>query len=264
MSGGARRRLHATVQALRTTPVKGLALRECEQVRLAPDGAEGNRLFYLVDERGRMVNGKQLGALCAVEADYHPDDRLLTLRFPDGEELGAEALPGETIDTRFFSRPRRARLIAGPFSDALSRHAGRRLRLVAPDPPRGAVDRGRAGAVSLISSGSLRALGELAGREVDPRRFRMLIELDGLAAHEEDSLVGERVRIGEALIAFRGHVGRCIVTTRNPDSGEVDLPTLELLSYRHGARTTEPLAFGIYGQVLEPGVISLGDRLVPA
>jgi hypothetical protein len=40
----------------------------------------------------------------------------------------------------------------------------------------------------------------------------------------------------------------------------VDLPTLDVLgAYRGNAKSTEPLPFGVWGEVLEPGVIALGD-----
>jgi uncharacterized protein len=72
------------------------------------------------------------------------------------------------------------------------------------------------------------------------------------------------VRAGEALLRFEGHVGRCLVTSRNPESGTVDLPTLELLrGYRGELDSTEPLPFGIYGAVLEPGTVRLGDPVEP-
>jgi uncharacterized protein YcbX len=88
----------------------------------------------------------------------------------------------------------------------------------------------------------------------------MLIEIDGVPAHAEDSWVGRELRIGGASLRFEGHVGRCLVTCRDPDSGEVTLPTLDLLrSYRGELDTTEPLAFGIYGRVLQGGVIRVGD-----
>jgi uncharacterized protein YcbX len=92
----------------------------------------------------------------------------------------------------------------------------------------------------------------------------MLVEIDGVGAHEEDRWVGRRVRIGEALVMVYGHVGRCLVTCRDPDTGIPDLPTLDLLrSYRGQLETTEPLPFGIYGQVLEPGEVRLGDAVLP-
>jgi hypothetical protein len=39
------------------------------------------------------------------------------------------------------------------------------------------------------------------------RRFRMLFEIDGVDAHEEDDWIGTEVRIGEATILINGDVG---------------------------------------------------------
>ena len=130
----------------------------------------------------------------------------------------------------------------------------------------GAVDRGGEGAASLISRASLARLAEAGGEsDVDTRRFRMLIEIDGVDAHAEDDWVGRSVRVGEAVIAFGGPVGRCLITSRHPESGEIDLPTLDILrSYRGGVQTSEPLPFGIYGRVLELGWIRVGDEVAPA
>ena len=119
----------------------------------------------------------------------------------------------------------------------------------------GAVDRGAGGTASLISRASLDRLAMVAEADsIDARRFRMLIEVDGVAAHAEDAWVGRRVRVGEAVVRFEGHVGRCLITSRDADTGTVDLPTLELLeSYRKEFSSTEPLPFGIYGRVAVPG-----------
>jgi uncharacterized protein YcbX len=135
---------------------------------------------------------------------------------------------------------------------------GAPLRLVAPEV---GVDRGRQGGVSLISRASVQDLAAVAARDsVDVRRFRMLIEIDGVQPYEEDSWVGRKLRIGPALVAMRGNVGRCLITSRDPDSAKADLPTLDLLaSYRGQVQTTEPLPFGIHGEVLEPGVVRVGD-----
>jgi uncharacterized protein YcbX len=76
--------------------------------------------------------------------------------------------------------------------------------------------------------------------------------------------VGRRTRVGEAVIAWGGHVGRCLVTSRDPDTGQIDLPTLDILrDYRGHCATTEPLPFGIYGAVLEPGTARVGDPVTP-
>jgi uncharacterized protein YcbX len=250
------------VTGLATTPVKGLRLCPRTEVLLGPDGVPDNRRFYLIDDRSRMVNGKLVGILAAVRADYDRKADTLEMTFPDGAIVAGTVSLGGDVETRFFSRRPTARLVLGPWSEAISEFADRRLRLVKPGAAGGGVDRGRAGAVSMISTASVAHLAGLTdGRDVDPRRFRMLIEVTGPAAHEEDQWVGRLVRVGAVLVAIRGHVGRCLVTSQSPDTGIVDLPTLDLLSYRRGLPTTEPLAFGVYGEVLEPGPIRLGDAV---
>jgi MOSC domain-containing protein len=250
-----------TVTRLTTTPVKSTRLRSAESLALDRDGALGNRRFYVIDDRGRMVNAKQLGELVSVFSDYHPDDRRLALTFPGGEVVEGVVTHGATVQTRFFSRSSEARLVEGPWSAALSTHCGRSLRLVEADGDGRAVDRGRAGAATLISRASLERLASAGGvRDVDERRFRMLIEIDGVDAHAEDAWVGRRTRVGAAVIAWGGHVGRCLITSRDPETGKIDLPTLDILrEYRGHSGTTEPLPFGIYGAVMEPGTVRVGD-----
>ena len=253
----------AVVTALATTPVKGLRILPRNEVTLTRAGVPGNRLFYLIDENAQMVNGKGIGILAAVCADYDGDTRRLAMTFPDGTEVADIVQPGGSIQTQFFSRTPTARLVQGPWSEMLSRYTGRRLRLVQSDPDQGGVDRGLSGAMSLISGASIDRLEQLAGRPVDARRFRMLVEINGVGAHEEDEWVGHRVQIGAARVAIRGHVGRCLVTSQSPDTGIVDMPTLKLLAYRRDLPTTERLAFGVFGEVLEPGSVRIGDSVAP-
>jgi uncharacterized protein YcbX len=251
------------VAALRSTPIKGLRIRAREQVTLERGGVRGDRRLYLVDERGRMINGKHVGALNAVVADLDEDERQLTLTFPGGDVLSAAIERGPEVQTNFLSRTRAARVLLGPFSEALSEHAGQALRLVAPADGSSAIDRGDDGAVSLISSASLASLARAAADpDLDARRFRMSIEVSGTAPHEEDAWIGRELELGGARVLLLGHVGRCIVTSRHPESGVVDLPTLEILrDYRADAETTEPLAFGVHGSVLREGLVNVGDRV---
>jgi uncharacterized protein YcbX len=58
-----------SVTGLAVTPIKGARLHTVDVLDLQRSGARGNRSFYLIDERERMVNGKQVGALKAVDAD---------------------------------------------------------------------------------------------------------------------------------------------------------------------------------------------------
>jgi hypothetical protein len=250
-----------TVTALTTTAVKGMRVRLVPEIELGELGARGDREFCVIDERDRMLNGKQIGELHLVQPAFYAAEDELALTFPDGTVASDRVGYGETIEIRFFSRRVPARVLEGPWAQALSEFAGRSLRLGKPEI---GVDRGRRGAASLVSRASLQRLAEVAETEsVDPRRFRMLIEIGGVSAHEEDSWVGRRVRPGGALVAMHGHVGRCLVTSRDPESGVIDLPTLDLLGgYRGDGQSTEPLPFGIYGEVLEPGTVRVGDPVM--
>jgi uncharacterized protein YcbX len=251
-----------TVSGLSITAVKGTRVRAFDAIELGERGARGDRAFYLIDARGQMVNGKRWGELQAIVADFDPDGRTLALALPDGTTASGAIAHAGPVQTTFFSRPREAQELRGPWSEALSAFFGEPLRLV--EVP-SAVDRGRKAAVSLISRASLRRLAQSATCDtVDDRRFRMTIEVEGVDAHAEDSWIGERVRIGAALVRFRGNIGRCMVTTRNPDTGAVDLQTLHALAdYRRHVDSSEPLPFGIYGEVLAGGTVRVGDPVEP-
>lgn len=231
-------------------------------MHLDRDGAQGDRAFFLVDDRGRMVNAKRSAALNQVVAELAGDGEL-SLAFPDGSRVAGAPVRGERVEVRFYSLIRPARAVDGPFSEALSEHAGLPLRLVAFDPGRSSVDRGASGAATLLCRSSAGALARAAGREsIDTRRFRMTIELDGCEPFAEDGWFGRELRVGGARLRPMGHVGRCAVTTLDPESGEVDLPTLDLLRELRGdAETTEPLAIGVHCAVIEPGEVALGDAV---
>jgi uncharacterized protein YcbX len=253
------------VAGLAFTAVKATRLRKVDRIELGPDGVRENRRFYLIDARDRMINSKVLGALQQVVADYSDAERRLRLELPDGRVIDDGIRLGDQVITKFFSQTAQGRLVEGPWSAALSECFDRPLRLVEVDGAGTGVDRGATGAVSLISRASLARLAQAGGKDsLDSRRFRMLVEIDGVSAHAEDAWVDRAVRIGDTIVAFGGHVGRCLITSRDPDTGRVDLPTLDMLGdYRTGLGSTEPLPFGIYGRVLEPGAIRVGDEVTP-
>ena len=66
-------------------------------------------------------------------------------------------------------------------------------------------------------------------------------------------------------IVPQGNVGRCAITTQNPETGKPDLDTLKALArYRgRGCRPTEPLPFGVHAAVAVPGRVRLGDPVTP-
>jgi uncharacterized protein YcbX len=254
----------ARVAWISFSPVMATMLHAVDEVELLESGVRGDRRFYFVSDRGRLVSNKDHGPLQLVRAEYDDDLDVLSLRFPDGDVVAGEVVRGEEIDTTFHKRPRAARVVVGPWAEAVSETTGRTVRLVEPEWP--APDRGRGGAATLLATASLGRLARRLGvDEIDGRRFRMNFGVEGVEAHEEDEWRGRRVQVGDAVVIPQGNVGRCAITTQNPDTGQVDLDTLNALAgYRSGVETTEPLPFGIHAAVAQAGRVRVGDPVQPA
>ena len=251
--------MSASVAWISCCPVKGLAIGQIDECELTEAGIAGDRELFLVDENNRLVNSKGLGMLQQIVPSYDDEAGLLTLAFPDGTTVSEHIGFDGTLGARFWSTTVDARVVSGPWSEAISDFTGRSLRLVRAHGP--APDRLRSGAATLLGTGSLRAMARTLGvHEVDGRRFRMNFGIDGLHEHEEDEWLGRRVRLGDAVVVPVGNVGRCAVTTQNPDTGAPDLDTLKALAaYRRATETTEPLPFGVHAAVASPGQVSVGD-----
>ena len=247
-------------------PVKALHVVNPDEVELRHAGVAGDRRFWLVDADRLLVNGKRHPELMRVRPEWDEASRRLALTFPDGSVVEGEVEPGEQFAAELYGTPHPSRLVPGPWQEALSEFVGERLTLLWSES--GAQDRGndRRGWASLVSRSSLDHLGVEAGatEPVDGRRFRMLFEIDGVEAHEEDGWLGNRIAIGDAVIVPLGDVGRCIVTTCNPDTGVSDLDTLKALAGYRRDGVVEPLPFGVYCDVAVPGRVRVGDTVQPA
>src|SRR4051812_33585214 len=244
-----------TVARINVTPVKGLGLLHPDEVELTERGVEANRRYYLI-QGWRLYNGKDCGPLVRIVPSA--ENGALALRFPDGREISGEVELGEPVTTNFWGRPVTGRLVLGPWSDALSDYAETALHLVRTDEP-GAGSDVHVG--TLLGRASCERLGKELDAEVDGRRFRMLFEIDGAGAHEEDAW-GD-VRVGEAVVRIAGPVPRCAVTTQDPDSGVRSLDTLAGIKSYRGLREGGTLDFGVYFDVEEPGRVRLGDPVEP-
>jgi uncharacterized protein YcbX len=238
------------VTRISIAPVKALGLVHPETV------------IWLVDETGALYNAKRDGRLLRVRAEWNESTFDLALSFPAGERVQGAVEFGEPVDAELYRKPRPSRHVRGPWEDALSHYVGRPLTFLWADDS--AVDRASiGGAVSLISLSSLERLQEEAGvAALDGRRFRMTFEIDGVRPHEEDEWIGREVQIGEATVSFGGDIGRCVVTSRDPDTGVVDIPTLAALAAYRREGYKEPLACGIHGSVIVPGRVRVGDRVI--
>jgi uncharacterized protein YcbX len=255
----------ARVVAINVAPVKALGLVHPQEIHLNERGVAGDRRFWLVDEERRLFNDKRCGPLVQVRPEWDEATAVLALTFPDGARVEAvvEVEP-EPFEVQMYGYPLASRVVVGPWSEALSELAGQRLTLLRADE--GAPDRLYAGGASVVSRASLAEVAARGGERepLDGRRFRMLFELDGVEAHEEDEWIGRRLRVGEALLQVNGDVGRCAVTTHDPDTGLPDFDTLKVLAAYRRDGVKEPLPLGIYASVVEPGRVRVGDALTVA
>ncbi len=256
--------MEGRVAWLSIAPVKALGLVHPEAIELGPNGVADDRRFLVVDASGRLFNGKRCGALAQVEPIYDAVAETLVLRFPDGTTVGAASWQGGVRTAELYGRKLDVRPVPAELSAALSDVAGEAVEILRVEPPATAVDRDRQGAVSLLSVAALDELARRAGLvdAVDPRRFRMLVGIDGVPANAEDAWLGRRVRIGDAVVIPAEPVGRCAVTTQHPDTGVPDLDTLRVIgAYRGDVPTNEPIPFGVWGRVETPGRVALGEAV---
>ena len=237
------------VARLNVTPVKSLRLHHPESIELRVDGAVEDRRFLLVDAEGRLYNGKRDTTLVRCSASWDADTRVLGIALPGGESIVAEVARTAPALVEVYGRTLHGHAVGGPWADALSDLVGRSLTLVEREDGGWATDSRPA---TLVSRGSL---GLIDG---DGRRFRMLVELDGLEPLEEEQWGNRRLRAGEVVLLVGEPTPRCAVPSASPDTGVRDRDVLrELLDVRgpvHGQS-----CLGVYAEVLEPGVVRVGD-----
>jgi uncharacterized protein len=250
----------ATITGLALAPVKGMRVVPVDELVLEPHGARGDRAFLVVGGDGALQSTSRTPELLAVEPAHDPGRGTLRLRFPDGGEVEDEVTPGASATTRLYDgREVTGRIVGGPLADALSAYLGRPVRLLARDSEQTGADDFP---VTLMSTATLQALAPaLDGAVPDSRRFRMSITVEGLAAWEEHGWAGRELAAGAARLRVVDPVPRCVVTTRDPDSGRTDAPVLKALARLRGPRD---VTFGIWCEVARPGPVRLGDALTPA
>lgn len=250
--------LAAVVSRISLTPVKGFRLDHPHEVLLSATGPVENRRFWLLDGARTRLRSSLTAWPVQVSARWDPGGERLWMRFPGGAEVEGSALGcGERFPIDFHGRTVPAQVVEGPWTDRLSALAGHPVILARPERP----GVGMTEPVTFLSDASVARLGAAAGAPVDARRFRMLFELAGCAAHEEDTWTGRRFRLGEAVVEIGGPVPRCAVTTRDPDTGRRDLDTLALIRDYRGVRDGDAIDFGVYARVERPGRVRVGDAL---
>jgi uncharacterized protein YcbX len=218
----------AELRRIRTYPVKSLDPREREAARIAERGAlAGDREYAIVDRpadephdpetasvggRGDYMNGKRTADVHRLRSAFDPEDRTVTLR-----------VQGEAESHSFELEPPGAR---GPLNEWLSAYFDRPVS-VRREPAGGYPDDRRLMGPTVVSTATLEAVADwFEGMTVEGarRRFRANLEVGGVPAFWEDRLYadhGEAVafRVGDAELLGVNPCQRCVVPSRDPDTG---------------------------------------------
>ena len=216
------------LRRIRVYPVKSLDPREQSSVRIAEQGAlAGDREYAIVDRpsdephdpetasvggRGDYVNGKRTAAVHRLRSSFDPDGRTLSLR-----------VQGEQERHSFDLEPPAAR---EPLNDWLSAYFGEPVS-VRREPAGGYPDDRELMGPTVVSTATLEAVADwFDGVTVEGarRRFRANLEVGGVPAFWEDRLYADhgecvRFRIGEAELLGVNPCQRCVVPTRDPNTG---------------------------------------------
>ena len=207
-------------------PVKSMAGERLDATVLTADGIPGDRIVHARDSRD-VLTARSHPALLGFRGSLGPDDEPLV----DGEPWSSASVAA------------RIRHAVGP-DVCLARFDGPERfdvlpLLVATD---GAID-------SVATDGAIDSLG------MDRRRFRPNILVSGTTADAERSWPGKRLRIGRAIIAVASLRQRCVMTTYDPDTRVQDVSILRRIVRERGGR------LALDCQVIEPGCVTLGDRV---
>ncbi len=251
--------LRVTVSQLAIAPVKGMRLQPGMAVQIGRHGVAGDREFLVVDDGGKLLQTAKNPGLLRIEPRWEPARNLLALRFPDGSVVqDAPGTGAAAVTTMYDGRKIPGQLIPGPLSAALSGYLGRAVHLFRRDPAHLGTDDQP---VTLMSEASLHALAaEFSGTAVDPRRFRMTITITGTDPWAEHGWGGQQVTIGDMTLRVLAPVPRCVITTRNPESGDTDARILHALATLRGKND---ITFGVWCEAVQPGRIHVGDLVTP-
>ena len=231
----------ARLERLRSYPVKGLDGIDVDTAAVRAGGTlAGDREFALLDADGDPLNGKRTAAVHELTAAFDPESKRLTVETNSGE-IVRFALPAD-----------RGRASAW-FSDFF----GGEFTLERNDE-QGFVDRLGMGP-SVVSTATLEAVASwFDGLTVESvrRRLRANVEVGGVPAFWEDRFVGADApdfAVGDVRFEGITPCGRCVVPSRDPDTGEaLEGFREEFIRKRRGSfpEFADPEAFDHYFAVM--------------
>ncbi len=261
-----------TVTALYRYPVKGFTPEKCESLTVLPSGwVQGDRafVFRFADAAPPNESGWRPKTNYAVLMNV-PGLARATLKYDDASRRLCIAFPDGTVSDAALDDSGRAKLaeavahyLASQDISPLNGHPEKLpLSLVGGGEGQHFHD-GAPGRVSLHSRASLRALtAAVDDPELDERRFRSNIVIEGANEWAELGWVGRRLRIGPpgrgATFQVVKATVRCLATHANPVTGERDCDVMNTLTRVFGHE--KPL-FGVTMLPEKGGEVHVGDEV---
>jgi len=114
--------------------------------------------------------------------------------------------------------------------------------------------------ISIASQASLDAFAQATNTKPDSRRFRVNIIIDGGAPFAEEGLIGKTLRCGDALLLVKEPVGRCAAINVDPATAKRSPEDYVRFMKAHFGHSN----LGIFAEVINSGIIRLGDRFQQA
>jgi len=224
-----------TVAEIWRYPVKSMSGERLDSCLIAETGLVGDRRWALVDgtpnRAGKLFTNTQDARLMTYHARLpRLNDSRVEVTTPSGEtrHLDDDLVADIAAHTE---RPLELRDTAGLNFD---------------DSP-----------VLVVNLAAVAAFELAAGVEVDRRRFRANLYIDGLEPEEELRWLGRRIRAGDAELEVISRCERCVVITRHPDTTEASPELLRILTQ------TSETCMGVYCGVTRPGIVAVGDLCGP-
>jgi uncharacterized protein YcbX len=227
------------VAALWRYPVKSMAAEALDEVNVSWHGLAGDRRWAFVQD-GLERSGfpwltiRERSDMWQYRPSFadpaRPDASRTLVRTPRGREL-------EVVDP------------------ALAAELGPGARVIKQN--RGVFD---VSPLSLTTTQSVAAIGELVGDTLEPRRFRpnLLIEAAAGEPFTEDDWVGAVLQIGEARMRVDLRDERCVMVNVDPATSERNAAVLKAIARERDA------CLGVYGSTVTPGRIAVGDPVLLA
>ena len=223
--------------------------------RFADKGAVDDWVWQTKHNYVVLVNTPSMALI-----DLRFDDESRVLSLQSGVELSTQGSIDSEQDRQELSEAV-AEYVSSLEINPLVGHPERVPLKLIGDGRHGLFHDSAAGGITLHSVESLNALCARVGSEIDGRRFRTNVVIDGADAWKELRWTG-RVMIGEGEYRVVKPVTRCLATHANPVNGDRDL---QIMDYLVQANSIEAPTFAVR---LEPAdaatasTISVGDTVV--